>query len=135
MGADAFALKVSMSALPLITQIAPAATATGRPVATAAAGGKVVLFYSAYEGPVLGRPLCLLSLAAALLKKGYELVVIDEVITGNLRGRIIAACANASCFGISVLIGPMLARVTDRLVSRRSLITGVPLPTESAEAC
>jgi radical SAM superfamily enzyme YgiQ (UPF0313 family) len=68
----------------------------------------VVLFYPAYDGPVLGPPLCLLSLAAPLLHEGYEVVVIDEVITSELPERILSACANAICFGISVLTGPMI---------------------------
>jgi anaerobic magnesium-protoporphyrin IX monomethyl ester cyclase len=108
MRANAIAQQVSMQALPLITQIAPAPAAARNPVAPAAAGGKVVLFYPAYDGPVLGPPLCLLSLAAPLLHDGYEVVVIDEVITHNLQERVLAACAGAICIGISVLTGPMI---------------------------
>lgn len=97
-----------MAALPLITQIAPAPGTSRRSSTAARPGGKVVLFYPAYEGPVLGPPLCLLSLAAPLLKEGYEVVVIDQAITHNAPERIVAACSGAICFGVSVLTGPMI---------------------------
>ncbi len=97
-----------MSDASFITQIAPAAKAAHKQASPAAAGGKVVLFYPAYEGPVLGPPLCMLSLAAPLLLEGYEVEVIDEAITPDLPNRILSACAGAICLGISVLTGPMI---------------------------
>ncbi len=96
-----------MPAVSLITQIAPAAT-TARKQSASAARGKVVLLYPAYDGPVLGPPLCLLSLAAPLLHEGYEVAVIDEVITPDLADQLRSACADAICLGISVLTGPMI---------------------------
>jgi anaerobic magnesium-protoporphyrin IX monomethyl ester cyclase len=97
-----------MTALPLITHIAPAPDTTRASSTVVRPGGKVVLFYPAYEGPVLGPPLCLLSLAAPLLQKGYEVVLIDQAITHNTPERIVAACGGAICFGVSVLTGPMI---------------------------
>jgi hypothetical protein len=41
---------------------------------------KVVLFYPPYDGPPLGAPLCLLSLAAPLLNAGFEVTVVDAAI-------------------------------------------------------
>lgn len=97
-----------MAALSLITHIAPVPGTARRSSAAVRPGGKVVLFYPAYEGPALGPPLCLLSLAAPLLKEGYEVLVIDQAITEDTPRRIAAACDGAICFGVSVLTGPMI---------------------------
>jgi anaerobic magnesium-protoporphyrin IX monomethyl ester cyclase len=128
-----------MAALPLITHISPAPGTSCGSSAVARPGGKVVLFYPAYEGPVLGPPLCLLSLAAPLLKEGYEVVVIDQVITPDTPERIAAACNGAICFGVSVLTGPMItaalraARIAKAAHPQLPVIFGGWHPTLAAD--
>lgn len=70
--------------------------------------GKIVLFYPAYDGPPLGAPLCLLSLAAPLRDKGFDVHVIDAAITPDAEVTVLQAVSNALCLGISVLTGPMI---------------------------
>lgn len=70
--------------------------------------GKVVLFYPPYDGPPLGAPLSLLSLAGTLRYAGFEVVLIDAAIEPNYVERIAQECKSALCFGISVLTGPMI---------------------------
>jgi radical SAM superfamily enzyme YgiQ (UPF0313 family) len=97
------------------------------------------LFYPAYDGPVLGPPLCLLSLAAPLLKEGYEVVVIDQAITPDAHERIVAACSGAICFGVSVLTGPMItaalraARVAKAAFPKLPIVFGGWHPTLAAD--
>lgn len=44
---------------------------------------KVVLFYPPYDGPPLGAPACLLSLASPLLQSGFEVTIVDAAIEPN----------------------------------------------------
>lgn len=69
---------------------------------------KVVLFYPPYGGPPLGPPLCLLSLASPLLNSGFAVSIIDGAIVPNYEDVIAHEIADALCFGISVLTGPMI---------------------------
>ena len=69
---------------------------------------KVVLFYPPYEGPPLGAPLCLLSLAAPLLGAGFRVSVIDGAIVPDFENVIGEEIKDALCFGISLLTGPMI---------------------------
>jgi anaerobic magnesium-protoporphyrin IX monomethyl ester cyclase len=69
---------------------------------------KVVLFYPAYDGPALGAPLCLLSLAAPLLAAGFEVTIVDAAIAPDWEKRILREVQDALCLGISVLTGPMI---------------------------
>jgi anaerobic magnesium-protoporphyrin IX monomethyl ester cyclase len=70
--------------------------------------GKVVLFYPAYDSPALGAPLCLLALAAPLRNARFDVRVIDAAITPNSESEVLREIADALCFGISVLTGPMI---------------------------
>ncbi len=70
--------------------------------------GRVVLFYPPYDGPPLGAPLALLSLAGTLREAQFEVVLIDAAIESNYLTRIQEECASALCIGISVLTGPMI---------------------------
>jgi anaerobic magnesium-protoporphyrin IX monomethyl ester cyclase len=70
--------------------------------------GKVVLFYPPYDGPPLGAPLSLLSLAGTLREANFEVVLIDAAIEPQYMERIIQECKSALCIGISVLTGPMI---------------------------
>jgi anaerobic magnesium-protoporphyrin IX monomethyl ester cyclase len=69
---------------------------------------KVVLFYPAYDGPALGPPLCLLSLAAPLRNAGFAVSLIDAAIHPDWEARIVREGKDALCFGISLLTGPMI---------------------------
>jgi anaerobic magnesium-protoporphyrin IX monomethyl ester cyclase len=69
---------------------------------------KVVLFYPPYDGPPLGAPLCLLSLAAPLLNAGFEVSVIDAAIHPDWLESVVREVRDALCLGISVLTGPMI---------------------------
>lgn len=70
--------------------------------------GKVVLFYPPYDGPPLGAPLSLLSLAGTLRESNFEVVLIDAAIEPRYLERIDEECKSALCMGISVLTGPMI---------------------------
>jgi anaerobic magnesium-protoporphyrin IX monomethyl ester cyclase len=70
--------------------------------------GKVVLFYPPYDGPPLGAPLSLLSLAGTLREANFEVVLIDAAIEPCYLERIAEECESAICIGISVLTGPMI---------------------------
>src|SRR5580693_6797740 len=69
---------------------------------------KVVLFYPPYDGPPLGAPLCLLSLAAPLLNGGFEVVIVDAAIDPQWMKTVLREVSDALCLGISVLTGPMI---------------------------
>jgi len=70
--------------------------------------GKVVLFYPPYDGPPLGAPLCLLSLAGVLREAEFNVVMIDAVIEPAYLERLVIESRDALCVGISVLTGPMI---------------------------
>ncbi len=69
---------------------------------------KVVLFYPPYDGPPLGAPLCLLSLASPLRLAGFEVVIVDAAIQRDWEQVVLRELRDASCLGISVLTGPMI---------------------------
>jgi anaerobic magnesium-protoporphyrin IX monomethyl ester cyclase len=69
---------------------------------------KVVLFYPPYDGPPLGAPACLLSLAAPLVKFGFEVSIIDAAIERDWFNAVLRELRDALCLGISVLTGPMI---------------------------
>jgi radical SAM superfamily enzyme YgiQ (UPF0313 family) len=69
---------------------------------------KVVLFYPPYDGPPLGAPLCLLTLAAPLLEAGFEVKLIDSVTSPDFEQVILRETQDALCLGISLLTGPMI---------------------------
>ena len=112
-----------MSALPQLTQIAPAPRARRAKSTLGSRCGRVVLFYPAYDGPVLGPPLCLLSLAAPLLQQGFAVTIIDQAIAPKALEQIVSACGDAVCFGVSVLTGPM---ITEALNAAREVKRAYP---------
>jgi radical SAM superfamily enzyme YgiQ (UPF0313 family) len=67
---------------------------------------KVVLFYPPYDGPPLGAPLSLLCLASPLLQAGFEVKLIDNLLSPDYEQTILRETAEALCLGISVLTGP-----------------------------
>jgi anaerobic magnesium-protoporphyrin IX monomethyl ester cyclase len=68
--------------------------------------GKVVLFYPPYDGPPLGAPLSLLCLASPLLQAGFEVKLVDNLVSPDYEKTILRETADALCLGISVLTGP-----------------------------
>ena len=73
-----------------------------------ASRGKVILFYPPYDGPPLGAPLSLLSLAGTLREANFEVALIDAAIEPKYLDKIREHCKKAICIGISVLTGPMI---------------------------
>ena len=69
---------------------------------------KVVLFYPPYDGPPLGAPACLLSLASPLLNSGFEVTIVDAAIEPNWLSVVLRELKDAVCLGISTLTGPMI---------------------------
>jgi radical SAM superfamily enzyme YgiQ (UPF0313 family) len=67
---------------------------------------KVVLFYPPYDGPPLGAPLSLLCLASPLLQAGYDVKLVDNLVSPDYETTILRETADALCLGISVLTGP-----------------------------
>ena len=67
---------------------------------------KVVLFYPPYDGPPLGAPLSLLCLASPLLQAGFEVKLVDNLISPDYEKTILREAQDALCLGISVLTGP-----------------------------
>jgi radical SAM superfamily enzyme YgiQ (UPF0313 family) len=88
---------------------------------------KVVLFYPPYEGTPLGAPLCLLALAATLREHGFEPMIIDAAVEPNYRGAIRDAIADAICFGVSVLTGPMIRGAIEAAKLTKSLRPSMPV--------
>jgi anaerobic magnesium-protoporphyrin IX monomethyl ester cyclase len=69
---------------------------------------KVILFYPPYDGPALGAPLCMLSLASPLLDAGFDVMIVDAAIIPDWEERILRELPDTLCLGISVLTGPMI---------------------------
>ncbi len=65
-----------------------------------------MLFYPPYDGPPLGAPLSLLCLASPLLQSGFEVKLVDNLISPDYEQAILRETENALCLGISVLTGP-----------------------------
>jgi len=70
------------------------------------ATNKIVLFYPPYDGPPLGAPLSLLCLASPLLRAGFEVKLVDNLLYPDYEEAILRETEDALCLGISVLTGP-----------------------------
>jgi len=70
------------------------------------ATNKIVLFYPPYDGPPLGAPLSLLCLASPLLRSGFEVKLVDNLLYPDYEEAILRETEDALCLGISVLTGP-----------------------------
>ncbi len=88
---------------------------------------KVVLFYPPYDGPPLGAPLCLLSLAAPLLNAGFEVCVIDAAINPDWYESVLREVSDALCLGISVLTGPMIRGAVRLAKAMKRQMPSVPV--------
>ena len=69
---------------------------------------KVVLFHPPYDGPPLGPPLSLLSLASPLLEAGFQVSIVDASIEPEYKSRLASEIPGALCLGISLLTGRMI---------------------------
>jgi B12 binding domain len=67
---------------------------------------KVVLFYPPYDGPPLGAPLALQCLASPLLQAGFEVKLVDNLVSPDYEKTILRETADALCLGISAYTGP-----------------------------
>jgi anaerobic magnesium-protoporphyrin IX monomethyl ester cyclase len=89
--------------------------------------GKVVLFYPPYDGPPLGAPLCLLSLASPLLRAGFEVTIIDAAIDPLWFQSVLKEVRDALCLGISALTGPMINGAIRMAKAMKKEAPGVPV--------
>ena len=67
---------------------------------------KILLFYPPYDGPPLGAPLSLLCLASPLQQAGFEVKLVDNLISPDIEKTILQEVEDALLLGISVLTGP-----------------------------
>ena len=88
---------------------------------------KVVLFHPPYDGPPLGPPLSLLSLASPLLAAGFHVTLVDGAIDRGYRTTLAHELPEALCLGISLLTGRMIQSAVE--VSRwvRSVYPKLPI--------
>jgi radical SAM superfamily enzyme YgiQ (UPF0313 family) len=87
---------------------------------------KVVLLYPSYDGPPLGPPLSLLSLASPLLEAGLRVRVVDGAIE-PLEKVLEQEIPDALCIGISFLTGSMIRGAIALSQLARRLQPGVPV--------
>ena len=67
--------------------------------------GKVILFHPPYDGPPLGPPLSLLSLASPLVHAGMSVSIVDGSIEPDFKSVLAREIRDAVCLGISLLTG------------------------------
>ena len=65
-----------------------------------------MLFYPPYDGPPLGAPLALQCLASPLLQAGFEVKLVDNLVSPDYEKTILRETADALCLGISAYTGP-----------------------------
>ncbi|HVW86478.1 MAG TPA: radical SAM protein [Bryobacteraceae bacterium] len=88
---------------------------------------KIILFLPPYSGRVLGAPLGLLSLAAALREAGYEPSIIDGALHPDYRARIRHDLEGCAAFGVSLLTGPMILEAIEMSRMVRALRPEIPV--------
>ncbi|HEY6339386.1 MAG TPA: radical SAM protein [Candidatus Sulfotelmatobacter sp.] len=88
---------------------------------------KVVLFYPPYDGPPLGAPLSLLCLASPLFQAGFEVKLVDNLISPEYEKTILRETENALCLGISVLTGPHIGAAIRVSRAVKKLRPGLPI--------
>jgi anaerobic magnesium-protoporphyrin IX monomethyl ester cyclase len=88
---------------------------------------KVVLFYPPYEGPPLGPPLSMLSLAAPLLQAGFRVSIVDGSIEDDLMRVLAWEIPDSLCLGISLLTGNMIHSAVDAARFVRKLRPELPI--------
>ena len=88
---------------------------------------KVVLFHPPYEGPPLGPPLSLLSLASPLLAAGFQVSIVDASIDRSYKSTLLSEITGALCVGISLLTGRMIRSAIDVARLLRQVRPGLPI--------
>src|SRR5437870_5755786 len=88
---------------------------------------KVVLFHPPYDGPPLGPPLSLLSLASPLLDAGFRVSIVDGSIEADFKNVLAREIGDSLCLGISLLTGRMIRSAIDTSRLVRSLKPGLPI--------
>jgi anaerobic magnesium-protoporphyrin IX monomethyl ester cyclase len=88
---------------------------------------KVVLFQPPYDGPPLGPPLSLLSLAAPLLDAGFKVSIVDGSIDRTYKSSLIGEIPGAVCLGVSLLTGRMIRSAIDISRWARQIRPGLPI--------
>ena len=88
---------------------------------------KVVLFHPPYDGPPLGPPLSLLSLASPLLEAGFQVAIVDGAIDREYKSSLARETTDALCLGISLLTGRMIRSALDVSRSVRKLHPELPI--------
>ena len=88
---------------------------------------KVVLFYPPYEGPPLGPPLSVLSVAAPLLQAGFRVSIVDGSIEDDLMHALAWEIPDSLCLGISLLTGQMIRAAVDAARFVRKLRPELPI--------
>ena len=86
-----------------------------------------MLFYPPYDGPPLGAPLSLLCLASPLLQAGFEVELIDNLISPDYEQAILRAAHDALLLGISVLTGPHIGAAVRVCKAVKKLRPGLPI--------
>jgi anaerobic magnesium-protoporphyrin IX monomethyl ester cyclase len=87
---------------------------------------KVVLLYPRYEGPPLGPPLSLLSLASPLLEAGFRVRILDGAIDA-IEETLEKEIPDALCVGISFLTGSMIRGAIALSRLTRLMRTDIPI--------
>ena len=88
---------------------------------------KVVLFYPPYDGPPLGAPLSLLCLASPLLQAGFEVKLVDNLISPEYEKTILREVEDALLLGISVLTGPHIGTAVRICKAVKKLRPALPI--------
>src|SRR5437867_490784 len=88
---------------------------------------KVVLFYPPYEGPPLGPPLSLLSLASPLVGAGFRVSVVDGSIEDDFKNALAREIPDSLCLGISLVTGHMIRSAIDTSRFVRQLRPELPI--------
>ena len=89
--------------------------------------GKVILFHPPYDGPPLGPPLSLLSLASPLVHAGMSVCIVDGSIEPDFKSVLAREIRDAVCLGISLLTGRMILCAIDVAQFVRQLRPEVPI--------
>ncbi len=88
---------------------------------------KVVLFLPPYEGRPLGPPAGLLCLASPLLQAGHKVTIIDAAVVPDYVPAVESEIRNATCFGVSLLTGPMIQGAVRAAQQVKRLLPNLPV--------
>ncbi len=88
---------------------------------------KVVLFYPPTQGPPLGPPLSLLSLASPLVEVGFRVSIVDGSKDPGYESVLKSELEDALCLGISLLTGQMICSAIRAARLVRQLSPQIPI--------